>query len=66
MGSDAIGDVTTHHSAAGLRERLDAAERIVERRNTETPTLTLVGCVQPVGNVSEKGKGLARDSALTL
>lgn len=62
----AIGDITTHYSAAELRELLDAAERIVERGNTETPTLTLVGRVQLVGNVSEKEKGLARESALTL
>ncbi|CAG0991462.1 hypothetical protein BURK1_02287 [Burkholderiales bacterium] len=62
----AIGDITTHYSAAELRELLDAAERINERGNTETPTLTLVGRVQAVGNVSEKEKGLARESALTL
>lgn len=62
----AIGDITTHYSAAELRGLLDAAERIVERGNTETPTLTLVGRVQPVGNVSEKEKGPARESALTL
>ena len=62
----AIGDITTHYSAAELRELLDAAERIVERGNTETPTLTLVGRVQAVGNVSEKEKGLAVKHSLTL
>jgi len=55
----AIGDITTHYSAAELRELLDAAERINERGNTETPTLALVGRVQDVGKVSEKEKGPA-------
>ena len=61
-----IGDITTHYSAAELRELLDAAERIVERGNTETPTLTLVGRAQPVGKVSEEEKGLAEKLSLTL
>ncbi|MCG3186092.1 MAG: hypothetical protein IOMNBAOH_00646 [Rhodocyclaceae bacterium] len=62
----AIGDITTHYSAAELRELLDAAGRIVERGNTETPTLRPVGRVQAVGKVSEKEKGLAVKHSLTL
>lgn len=53
----AIGDITTHYSAAELRELFIAAERIVTRGNSETPTLTLVGRVQPVGKVSDVEKG---------
>lgn len=62
----AIGDITTHYSAADLRELLDAAGRLVERGNTETPTLRPVGRVQAVGKVSEKEKGLAVKHSLTL
>jgi integrase len=55
----ANGDITTHYSVAELRELLDAVERIVQRRDAETPALTLVGRSRVVGKASENEKGLA-------
>ena len=52
----AIGDITTHYSAAELSELLKAAEAIVSRSKIETPNLMLVGqnAEKTVGKVSEK------------
>ncbi len=57
----AIGDITTHYSAAELSELLKAAEAIVSRSKIETPNLMLVGqkTEKTVGKASEKEKGLA-------
>lgn len=56
----ANGDITTHYSAAELGEILNAAERIVDRKISQTPTLSLVrktGCKsEHVGKVSEHKK----------
>lgn len=38
----ASGDITTHYSAAELNELREAAERIVNPRVAQTPTLTVV------------------------
>lgn len=56
----ANADITTHYSAAELRELLDAVEKIVDRGIAQTPTLTVVGRSGQgiVGKVSEKEKGL--------
>lgn len=56
----AIGDITTHYSAAELSELISAAEKIVERGMNETPNLMLVGRKNQtsVGKVSEMKKGL--------
>ena len=56
----AIGDITTHYSAAELAELITAAEKIVERGVNETPNLMLVGrkTITTVGKVSEMKKGL--------
>jgi hypothetical protein len=35
----ANGDITTHYSAAELKELLDATEKIVDRKVAQTPTL---------------------------
>jgi len=57
----ASGDITTHYSAAELRELLDAVEKIVDRGIAQTPTLTVVKrkTQSVVGKVSESKKGLA-------
>tara|TARA_R110002096_G_scaffold422357_1_gene628790 strand:- start:39 stop:1190 length:1152 start_codon:yes stop_codon:yes gene_type:complete len=59
----AIGDITTHYSAAELSELINAAEKIVERGMNETPNLMLVGQNTPtsVGKVSEIKKGLTNN-----
>jgi integrase len=51
----ANGDITTHYSAAELGELLAAAEKIVNRGTTQSPTLTVVRRTadKDVGNVSE-------------
>jgi len=55
----ANGDITTHYSAAELRELLDAAEKIVDRGIAQTPTLTVVRRNRDyVGNLSEREKGV--------
>ncbi len=58
----AVGDITTHYSAAELGELLKAAEAIVSRSKIETPNLMLVGqkAGGTVGKVSEIGKGLTK------
>ncbi len=50
------GDITTHYSAAELRELIDAVEKITNRGIAQTPTLTVVKRTQNavVGNLSEK------------
>ena len=56
----AIGDITTHYSAAELSELLDASEKIVDRGVAQTPTLAVVRRTREiVGKLSEKEKGLA-------
>ena len=52
----ANGDITTHYSAAELKELIDAVEKIVSRGVAQTPTLTLVrqSAGRRVGN-DEKG-----------
>lgn len=55
----AIGDITTHYSAAELSELLEAVEKIVDRGIAQTPTLTVVQRnKEVVGKLSEKEKGL--------
>ena len=56
----ANGDITTHYSAAELGELLEAAEKIVDRGITQSPTLTVVrrNTDKDVGKVSENEKGL--------
>lgn len=58
----ANGDITTHYSAAELRELLDAVEKIADRGIAQTPTLTVVRwrIKDVVGNVSENEKGLTQ------
>ncbi len=58
----AVGDITTHYSAAELGELLKAAEAIVSRSKIETPNLMLVGQKprETVGKVSEIKKGLTK------
>ena len=55
----AVGDITTHYSAAELGELLKAAEAIVSRSKNETPDVMLVGqkAEKTVGKVSEMRKG---------
>jgi integrase len=56
----ANGDITTHYSAAELSELRQAAERIVNPRVAQTPTLMIVRRTRNgVGKVSAKTKGLA-------
>jgi hypothetical protein len=56
----ANGDITTHYSAAELSELRQAAERIVNPRVAQTPTLMIVRRTRnSVGKVSAKTKGLA-------
>ena len=56
----ADGDITTHYSAAELRELLDAAQKIVHRGIAQTPTLTVVRRNRDVvGKLSENEKGVA-------
>ena len=57
----ANGDITTHYSAAELAELLHAAEKIVNRGVTQSPTLTVVRRTadKDVGKVSESEKGLS-------
>ena len=51
----ANGDITTHYSAAELNELKKAAEKIVDQRVAQTPTLTLLRVTRAaVGKVSEK------------
>jgi integrase len=56
----AIGDITTHYSAAELGELIDAAESIASRGKNETPNLMLIRqrTDKSVGKVSEMKKGL--------
>jgi integrase len=56
----AIGDITTHYSAAELSELINAAEAIVSRGRTETPNLMLIRqrTDRSVGKVSEIKKEL--------
>ncbi|RLA59196.1 MAG: hypothetical protein DRR04_09070, partial [Gammaproteobacteria bacterium] len=59
----ANGDITTHYSAAELKELLDATEKIVDRNVAQTPTLTLVSRKsENVGKMSEIKKGLVADN----
>jgi hypothetical protein len=55
----ANGDITTHYSAAELRELLNAVEKITERTRAQSPTLTLVSqnARQAIGKVSEMKLG---------
>jgi hypothetical protein len=57
----ANGDITTHYSAAELGELLAAAEKIVDRSITQSPTLTVVRRTtdKVVGKVSEDVKVLS-------
>jgi integrase len=55
----ASGDVTTHYSAAELRELIKAVEKIAKRSKTETPALSVIGTRNAVGKSSERKKGLA-------
>lgn len=55
----ANGDITTHYSAAELRELIAAVEKIATRSETETPVLSVVGTRKVVGKVSENEEGLA-------
>jgi integrase len=51
----ASGDITTHYSAAEIRELIDAVEKIVDRGTDQTPTLTLISRKREiVGKVSEQ------------
>ena len=51
-------DITTHYSAAEIKELMDAAERIVDRGVAQTPTLTVISRNREnVGKVSELKKG---------
>ena len=53
----ASGDITTHYSAAEIKELMDAAEKIVDRGLAQTPTLTVISRKsENVGKVSEKEK----------
>ena len=58
----AIGDITTHYSAAELGELIDAAESIVNRGKHESPNLMLIGqkTEKTVGKEKKKKKGLTR------
>jgi len=64
----AIGDITTHYSAAELSELMNAAEKIVARGVNETPNLMLVSRITPsnVGKVSERKKGSVGKERLTF
>jgi len=63
----ANGDITTHYSAAELKELLDAVEKIVDRGIAQTPTLTVIRrAKEGVGKLSENEKGLAVVKQLTL
>jgi len=54
----AVGDITTHYSAAELSELLEAVEKIVDRGIAQTPTLTVVQrSKKVVGKLSEIEKG---------
>jgi hypothetical protein len=56
----ASGDITKHYSAAELKELLDTTEKITDRGNTSSPTLTVIKrSNETVRKVSEKAKGLA-------
>jgi len=62
-----IGDITTHYSAAGLRELLDAAERIVERGNTRPRRSRFSdACSLSEKFRKKEEKGLAEKLSLTL
>ncbi len=56
----ANGDITTHYSAAELKELINAAEAIVSRGRTETPNLMLIRQRKDrsVGKMSEIKKEL--------
>ena len=63
----ANGDITTHYSAAELNELKKAAEKIVDQRVAQTPTLTLLRVTRAaVGKVSEKRKRVGECYSLTL
>ncbi len=38
----AMGDITTHYSAAEIKELIDAAQKVTDRGIAQTPTLTLI------------------------
>ena len=50
----ASGDITTHYSAAEIRELIEAVEKIADRGVAQTPTLTVISRKsENVGKVSE-------------
>ncbi|MEW8085288.1 MAG: hypothetical protein AB2823_06950 [Candidatus Thiodiazotropha endolucinida] len=56
----ANGDITTHYTAAELQALLNTAEKIVDRSNAQTPTLTMVGRSKGfIGKLSGNEKVLA-------
>jgi len=63
----ANGDITTHYSAAELRELIDAVGRIVDRGTAQTPTLTVVkrNVEESVGKLSETGTNANGKNAVT-
>jgi len=52
------GDITTHYSAAELRELIEAVQKIDTSR--ETPMITVLRPVECLANVLQKHKGPAR------
>ncbi|MCB1723260.1 MAG: tyrosine-type recombinase/integrase [Gammaproteobacteria bacterium] len=52
------GDLTTHYSAAEIRELLEASERVT-RRSTEAPTLRIVGQLSDRCRMEKKKAGAA-------
>ena len=53
----ASGDITTHYSAAEIKELIEAVEKIADRGVAQTPTLTVISRKsENVGKVSEKEK----------
>jgi len=55
----AVGDSTTHYSAAELSELFEAVEKIVDRGIAQTPNMTVIQhSKEVVGKLSEKEKGL--------
>lgn len=63
----ADGDVTTHYSAAELDELRQAAEKIVDARVAQTPTLMIVRRTGTrVGKMSPKEKRASAHLRLTL
>ena len=52
------GDISTHYSAAELRELIEAVQKIDASR--ETPMITVLRPVECLANVLQKNKGPAR------